>query len=220
MFYRIMTLLTLSTAIVPGAYSAASVISASLDSLLTPNITTEIVAAIADKPAGFISEIDLSGKKWNMFKLPDGDVESKIRMDINVELSRMQSTSSRGDGVYTFLMRQPIGDRHIYRVINFEVKGARIDFKEQLGLVEFTLGEHGIAERPTESAPQQSRVHESSEHIHQSRVHESEEHVHQARVHESDEHVHQPHGLVAPSTAPALSAHLATLFNQENTHKA
>lgn len=248
MFYRIMTLLTLGAATVPSIYSSS--LAAPFDSLLTPDVTTEIVKAIADKAEGFIAKISLSGKEWNMFKHRD-EVESNIRMDINVELSRMQSASNLGNGTYTFLMRQPSQNRYVYRVIKFEVSGARIDFKEQLGLVEFihTSDEH----------VHQSRVHESDEHIHQTRIHESDEHIHQNRVHESGEHVHQnrvhepgeripqgrvheageqihqsrvhesteqahthnynplnqPHGLVAPSTAPTLSTHLATLFSKE-----
>jgi hypothetical protein len=175
-----MTLLTLGAATVPSIHSSSP--AASFDSLLTSNVTTEIVKAITDKAEGFISKISLSGKEWNMFKHRD-DVESKTRLEINTELSRMQHTSSLGNGIYTFLMRQPIHDRYVYRVIEFEVNGSRIDFKEQLGLVEFA---HKSDERA-----HQSRVHESGEHIHQSRVHESDEHIHQSRVHESGEHVHQ-----------------------------
>ena len=186
--------LSLALITVSSIYSASSV--ASLDAQFKPEITTEIVTAIAGKSAGFISKISLGGKEWNVFKIDDpsihgGDLDSQLRLEISTDLSKIQNASNRSNGTYTILIRQPIPNREIFRIINFEVNGARVDFKAQLGLIEFASDEH----------TQQQRVHESSE----------REHTHSAST-----HVSQVSELAPLSPAPGLSDHLAALINQGN----
>ncbi len=149
MYFKIFLGFALATMTLSNVYSASAV--AFPDSQLTPEVTTEIATVIADKNAGPISKITLGGKEWNIFKLDDpsmhgDDLNSDLRTKISIDLTRIKHDSSLGDGSYTFLMRQPIPNREVFRLISFDVSGSRVDFKSQLGLIEFVSTGHNAVE--------------------------------------------------------------------------
>lgn len=170
---------------------AASSDNITLDTQITPEVTSQIAVAIAGKSPGFMLTLHISGKAWNIFKLEDptitsgSDLSAEARTPISIELARIQHDSNLRNGNHTILIRQLVGNRHIFRVIRFEVDTGHIAHFEEVALIEFC--QHDTTSK--------ERVHLSTEHVHQFRVHESLEHVHQARIHESDAHLHMTPSL-------------------------
>ena len=194
-FSKIFLSLVLTTASVSSIYSADHSAADTLDSQLTPEITTQIAKEMADKPDGF--EIHVNG--WAVRKVKDPtvlqvDLMSEIIAKIDKNLTDLKYPKS---GDYTILVHQPVEGHNYYRVINFSVniEAAKAEdiitnVNAQL-LVEVNMQGMAVV---AEDAHQEPRVHATAEHLHNvavvsERVHMEEERAHQPAV--VAEHVHQ-----------------------------
>jgi len=198
-FSKIFLSLVLTTASVSSIYSADHSAVETLDSQLTPEITTQIAKEMADKPDGF--KIHVNG--WAVRKVKDPtvvhvDLMNEILAKIDKNLTDFKYPES---GDYTILVHQPVEGHNYYRVINFSVniEAAKPEdiiknVNAQL-LVEINMQDMAVV---VEDVHQEPRVEATAEHVHEEpRVDATAGHVHDVaavleRVHMEEERAHQP----------------------------
>ena len=210
-FSKIFLSLVLTTASVSSIYSADHSAVETLDSQLTPEITTQIAKEMADKPDGF--KIHVNG--WAVRKVKDPtvvrpDLMNEILAKIDKNLTDLKYPES---GDYTILVHQPVEGHNYYRVINFSVNIEAAEHEDKITnvnaqlLVEINMQDMPVVVGHVHEEP---RVDATAGHVHDvaavlERVHMEEERAHQPavvaedvheepRVHATVEHVHEePH---------------------------
>ena len=191
-FSKIFLSLVLTTASVSSIYSADHSAAETLDSQLTPEITTQIAKEMADKPDGF--KIHVNG--WAVRKVKDPtvvhvDLMNEILAKIDKNLTDLKYPKS---GDYTILVHQPVEGHNYYRVINFSVniEAAKpediiTNVNAQL-LVEINMQDVAVV---VEDVHQEPRVEATAEHVHEEpRVDATAGHVHDVAA--VLERAHQP----------------------------
>ena len=226
-FSKIFLSLVLTTASVSSIYSADHSAAETLDSQLTPEITTQIAKEMADKPDGF--KIHVNG--WAVRKVKDPtvvhvDLMNEILAKIDENLARLKYPKS---GYYTILVHQPVEGHNYYRVINFSVNIEAAEDEDKITnvnaqlLVEINMQDMPVVAGHVHEEP---RVDATVEHVHEEpRVDATAGHVHEEPHAHMEEHLHNVahgqavSGLATPSSSSlSLLDHVGNLFSADRVH--